>query len=220
MSALTAVLVLLKRFILSTLGLLRRGLCCRRILRRNSGAPLLPTTISKADMAVMSGGSPAYQPTEAPSRPHLPQFSQQQQQHQSHLQSRQSSLPPPASSTEAAKVPLSTEQAEEEEDFFRDMAPQLKRQKKVLLEQSESRSSGHLQQSKFLVDASATIWPSRELGDLQDLQDCEEAASAWDEEALDVRQAIREARDMERRRRQEQRHVRDHKSTLASFTPP
>lgn len=111
-----------------------------------------------------------------------------------------------------------------EEDFFRDMRPQLRQQKKILLTQSDhadecvSQATGH-RSNKFSVDASAVIAPSRELGDLEEEAD----AAAWNEEELDMEQTIRAAREADRRRRQEEneersRVVRDHKSARKSLT--
>lgn len=224
MSTVTAVLLLLKRYLLTVVGVIRRGLCCRRILRRNSGSPLLPTTIRPTDTSVQA--IPSY----SAGYLHQPQFSQYSQ---SQLQTFQSwDSPVPVSETLAPShrngVDIGTNQEEDgvpaEEDFFSDMRPQLRQQKKILLKQTNhadecvSQATGH-RGNKFSVDASAVIAPSRELGDLDEEVD----AAAWNEEELDMEQTIRAAREADRRRRQEEneersRVVRDHKSARKSLT--
>ena len=117
------------------------------------------------------------------------------------------------------------EEEQEEADWFRDMEPQLRHQKKVLLHHKsppdmQSQASSH-SSNKFSVDASAAIVVSRELGDL-DEEETGIGTTAWNEEELDMEKTIREAREADRRRRQKENedrsravrmHQQQHKSS-------
>ena len=203
MSAVSAVLLLLKRWLLSALGLLRRRLSCRRSQRRNSGS-LLPTSVKSTDPLVhRAATTPAY----------LPQFSQYSQ---SQLQTFHSWNSPPTSQLpssaatvagQSREVPVTANEAEVEDDFFRDMAPQLRHQRTVLLQPPvhQSQTDAIAQPSRrFCVDSSATLGPTRDLGDLE-----EPEGSAWEaEEEVDVEEAMRAAREAERKRRQRENEAR------------
>jgi hypothetical protein len=114
-----------------------------------------------------------------------------------------------------------------EEDYFRDMMPELRQQKRVLLHPADSTPDGRSQASghrsnKFSVDASAVIAATRELGDLDD--EPHDESLAWNEEELDMEQTVRAAREADRRRRQEEneertrRSARENKSSRKSLT--
>ncbi|RWS31630.1 E3 ubiquitin-protein ligase RNF19B-like protein [Leptotrombidium deliense] len=90
---------------------------------------------------------------------------------------------------------------EEEEDFFKDMTPAFKRQKKLLVGKNEGREDLPVS-NRLDVDYRATITTSSELG----LIDENTYNGSWEEEAvsgdiMDVEEALRDARQAERERR-------------------
>lgn len=212
MSGTSALIVLLKRCILSCLGLIRRAICCRRIWRRSDADPILPVTVKPGP------GVPSISQTVLPGS--YSQFSQYSSQ--SHVQTvtqswnmgqqagASNSLTAVQQSTELA-TRADEEETQEEADWFRDMEPKLRHQKKVLLHHksshdSQSQASSHTS-NKFSVDASAAIVVSRELGDL-DEEETGTGTTAWNEEELDMEKTIREAREADRRRRQKENEDR------------
>lgn len=212
MSAVSAILLMVKRYVLTCMAVIRRALCCRRIVRRNSGSPLLPTTVRPSDMPATTAS------VHAAGYLHQPQFSQYSQ---SQLQSFQSwdspvSVPNAPVSQVAHQVPEKA--TVDEDDLFRDMRPQLREQKRLLLHDPrlnpDSQQSGQ-RSNRFSMDVSAVISPSRELGDLEDAM---ESADAWNDSELDVEQEMRAAREADRRRRQQEhenrtRALRDQQSS-------
>lgn len=209
MSAVTAIVLILKRYLLTCVGVIRRALCCRRLTRRNSGSPLLPTTIRPSDTPAASVHGTGYL--------QQPQFSQYSQSQLQSFQSWDSPIAAPATpvphvANQAPEVPAA------DDDFFSDMRPQLREQKRLLLQDpSSKRESKESVQAgnRFKMDMSAVINPSRELGDLDDVV---EPDNAWNDSELDVEQEMRAAREADRRRRQEEhenrtRALRDHKSS-------
>jgi len=88
---------------------------------------------------------------------------------------------------------------EEEEDFFQDMVPKVKHQKRILLNNPSSTQTT-TKTNKFSVDETAAVIPKsiEELGDLDDSFQ----PQAWEEDfEVDIDSRIREARDEERKRR-------------------
>lgn len=182
------------------MALIRRGMCCFKTrTRRNSGS-LLPVTV-KGNEAV-GANIPEYQ------RPLLSQYSQAQdawssqswqQQQVAHFQ-QHSNLPASQSQQQQLEEP-------EEEDFFKDMTPKLKQQKKILLDVSGHASDSRGMSNKFTVDVTAAVIPSSH--QLEDLHDSDnDGGAAWEEEVFDIDSTLKEVKEAERRRRQEQHQQR------------
>jgi hypothetical protein len=93
------------------------------------------------------------------------------------------------------------EDTEEAVDFFSDMTPRIKKQKKVILTKRENPSTFDMN-DKFQVDAKATISTSSVLGDLEDNYSSFSGGDEnWETENIDVDSTLREQREAERQRR-------------------
>ena len=198
----------LKRLVLAIFGLFRRAMCCFRRSRRNSGM-ILPVTNEKPSPTVdYNQISSQYSSVSTTNRwQHGLSYNSQQQQGQQPYNSNPESLVTQVEPDDQA-----------EPDFFTEMAPSIKRQKKVRLNNTAQDSA--INSAKFgVVDLGPSI-PSHstsELGTLEDqsysggyyaTNDVSNQAyghsadgDAWESEPVDIESSLREAREMERKRR-------------------
>lgn len=95
-----------------------------------------------------------------------------------------------------------------EEDFFKDMTPQVKQQKKVVILSRGVGGTGStlgnnkLVSDKFRVDDSLVPTTlSNDLGDLRDT-DCAQEEGVWEDDLLDIDSTLKQVKEEERRRRQ------------------
>lgn len=197
----------LRRLFALLVGIFQRALCCLKSnrSRRNSGS-LLPLTVKNETRA---GGDPYQQEH---SRPLLSQYSVSQdswssQQWQQQQQNSPQELFNPVQADKQSK-PISHSNApvnqveQEEDDFFKDMTPKLKQQKKVLI---STETNNLLSSDKFGVDDSA-VPLSLDLAELNDAHDGGERV--WEEEVFDIDSTLKEVKEAERKRRQQQHQER------------
>ncbi|KAI1305173.1 hypothetical protein HDE_01471 [Halotydeus destructor] len=201
----------LKRIFLTILGMLRRAMCCRK--RRNSDS-LLPVTVESTKQAPdhrqissnYSSSSTSWQAYNQPSynQPNYvtPNFSQAssgqfEKSAQAPFADGGRTLVPSGQDNKRDSI---QDDEDQEPDFFTDMAPKIKKQKKVLLANGRDSNSPHSTVNKFGVDVIATIPASSELGTIDDTLG-PTTGDGWGEEPLDIDQSIREARETERLRR-------------------
>lgn len=157
MSLLGTVFLKLKRFLLAVLGVLRRGLCCRRS-RKNSGM-LLPVTVEGLDSAANSVND--YRARVSNQYSSAAQSTWQSYNHQRHDGRVAASyganpLGNPSEQLSAGFAADTEDAGEQDVDFFSDMAPRIKRQKKILLASGEEQQQSP-NTSKFGVDLKASI---------------------------------------------------------------
>jgi hypothetical protein len=175
--------------------MMNKALCCFKSSRnrRNSGS-LLPVTVKSRQDAV--------------ERPLLSNYSVSQDSWSSAQQ--QQWQQPPQIPQQTMFNPITPEQQFQppEEDFFKDMTPQVKQQKKVVILSRGVGGTGStlgnnkLVSDKFRVDDSLVPTTlSNDLGDLRDT-DCAQEEGVWEDDLLDIDSTLKQVKEEERRRRQ------------------
>ncbi|CAG2103138.1 unnamed protein product [Medioppia subpectinata] len=206
MAILAAVLSRLKKLFVVLFAVLKKPFCCRRRTRRNSGM-ILPMTVTTTDGHNQHNVSAGHHwPTHAGAQ-HMTNnsanFATNSHSNQHTFSSNGSQNLYFNSNTQQNTVSVAEEPPPEvEEDFFRDMVPQFRRTKKIVLTSNES--TDNQKSNRFGVDAKATIFQSKELGAMDHFED-PEGAGSWEDSAADemwdTDQSFRDLRQQERERR-------------------
>jgi len=205
MAILATVLTKLKKLFVVLFAVLKRPFCCRRRTRRNSGM-ILPMTVTTADQQhhqhippPVHQWSPQQQHTNSPyMASNAVNYNANSHSNQNTFHSQNIDI-----NTNKSQNTSTGDEPEVEEDFFKDMVPQFRRTKKIVLTTNQSSDNNHQKSNRFGVDTKATIFQSKELGAMDHFED--DVAGSWEDAAAtemwDTDAGLRDLRQQERERR-------------------